>query len=106
MRRPAAHGGAQSLRQRQLEARETFELSLCGPAGLRIVLALAHLAKKVRLDLGDRSPLDGLAAALLDEGPRHRRFALGEGKVDAVPAVAPIARGQEVAQQISLVAVA
>src|ERR1700693_2345610 len=95
-----------SLRQRQLEAHQAFELSFGRATGLRIVLALALLAEKMRLDIGDRVAGDGLAAALLDEGPPHRRLALGGKQIDAIPAVAAIARGQEVAQQIGLVAIA
>src|SRR4030081_2161361 len=93
-------------RQGQLEPGETLELSLGGPAGLRIILALAFLAEKMRLDLGHRRSRNGLAAALLDEGAPDRRLALGRGEIDAIPAVAAIAGGEKVAQQIGLVAVA
>src|SRR5580700_4887696 len=82
-----------SLRPRQLEPYQAFELSFGRPSGLRIILALALLAEKMRFDIGDGVARDRLVAALLDEGTAHRRLALGGGKINAIPAVAAVARG-------------
>src|ERR1700756_1428559 len=93
------------LHARQLEAHDTLELAFGGAAGLRIVLVLAFLAEEVRLDVGNRA-IDRFAAMLLDEGAPDRRLAFGGRKIGAIPAVAAVAGGEEVPQQISLVAVA
>src|SRR5262245_23541369 len=54
---------------------------------------------------GGGARVDLLAAALLDDDAGDRRLALGSGEVLAGPAVAPETRGQEIAQQVGLVAV-
>src|SRR6266850_4490665 len=93
------------LREGQFETHQAFELALGLPAAADVDLGLALLAEIVRLHLGDRGPVDRLAAALLDEGPKHRRLAVFGRKIDAIPAVEAVARGEEVAQQVGFIAI-
>src|SRR5262245_52893873 len=96
----------ESPRKRQLEPHDAFELAFGLPAGLRVDLGLAFLAEIVGLQLGERAALDRLLAALLDEGSEHRRLAVLGRQLHAIPAVAAVARVEEVAQQIGLLPVA
>src|SRR5437763_17204108 len=92
------------FRQCQLKTHETLELAFGGAAGLRVDLELALLAQVVGLQFGESAAFDELFAALLDEGAKHRRLALFGSKVDAIPTLAPVAGGEEIPQQICLLA--
>src|SRR5258705_6161318 len=79
-------------RQRQFKTQHAFELAFGLAAALWIDFGLALLAEIGRLHFCERAAFDRLLAALLDEGTEHRRFAVLRRQVDAIPAVAAIAR--------------
>src|SRR6266702_1019368 len=93
-------------RERQFEVHEAFELALGLPSGADVDFALALLAEIVRAQLGDLSIADRLSAALLDEGAKDRRLSLVGRKIGAIPAVAAVARAEEISQQIGFLALA
>src|SRR5437899_8606762 len=69
-------------------------------------LGLALLAQIAGGALGQCAALDGLLAALLDEGAEDRRLTVLGRQVDTVPVLAAIARIEEVAQQVGFLAIA
>src|SRR5215831_18688287 len=88
------------LLQRQIEAHRAFELALGGTAGEPVDLELPLFAIVIRFQIGGGAAFDRLFAALLDEGAEYRSLALIGRKIGTIPAVAAVARGEEVAQQI------
>src|ERR1700722_13260802 len=74
-------------------------------AGMRIEAALTGLAQEARRQRGCGLPVDVLAAILLDENAVDRRLAGLGWEILAGPAVAAETRGEEVLEQIGLVAV-
>src|SRR4030088_3598169 len=94
-----------TLLAHQFEPHRALELPRGLAPGMRIEAALAGLAQVARRQRCARIGIDLLAAALLDEDAGDRRLALLGRQALAGPAVAPEACGEEIAQEIGLVAV-
>ena len=96
--------GPKLLAADQLEPHGAFKLAFRLLSGLRIDLALAGLSQMPRRERRRRPLVDPLAASLFDENSADRSFALRRRQLLAVPTVSSEPGGEEIAQQISLVA--
>src|SRR6516162_606233 len=104
MRRPQARASPLHPPADELKAHHAFELSLRFLAGLRIEPALSWFAQVVRGEERRRLRVDELAATLLDENAGDCSLAWRGRQILAIPTVSAKSGGQEIAQQISLIA--